>query len=287
MNSTTNLTLNMQLPNYATIAYAVQGDTLGRKLVCTLVDGSAPWTPPAQSAAVIRYIKPDGTIGFYDTLENGDPAVTISGNVATITLAGQMLAVAGDVIVQLNFYDPNSILITAFSFRLLVQSAAVNDLSIISTDYFNVLTEAIAAGAEVAAQLTFPVPVENGGTGATTAAGVIDLVSAYSTDNCTLADGVTASGTPVFSLQKCGKTVILRLSVDVTSGLAANTYITIATIPAGYVPRAQVMNMCMTGSATIGQIVATTGGNVRVAPNTAFSSSDTANIRCELVWFVS
>lgn len=170
MNSTTTLTLNMQLPNYATVAYAVQGDSRTRQIVATLVDGSAPWTPPAGALAVVRYIKPDGTVGFYDTLEGGGAAVTTSGNVATITLAQQALAVPGEVIVQLNYYTPAGEKITTFNFRLLVQAEAVTDMTITSNDYFNVLTEAIAAGVAVAQQLTFPVPIANGGTGANTAA---------------------------------------------------------------------------------------------------------------------
>lgn len=170
MTSTTRLTLNMQLPNYATVAYAVQGDSQTRQIVCTLVDGSTPWTPPAGALAVIRYIKPDGTVGLYDTLEGGGAATSTTGNVTTITLAQQMLAVPGDVIVQLNFYTAAGEKLTTFNFRLLVQQEAVTDMTITSSDYFNVLTETIADGIAVAQQLTFPVPIPNGGTGATTGA---------------------------------------------------------------------------------------------------------------------
>lgn len=169
MNSTTTLTLNMQLPNYATVAYAVQGDSRTRQIVATLVDGSAPWTPPEGALAVVRYIKPDGTVGFYDTLEGGGAAVTNTGNVATITLAQQALAVPGDVIVQLNYYTAQAEKITAFNFRLLVQPEAVTDPTIVSADYFNVLTEALAEAIEAMEKLTLPVPIDNGGTGATTA----------------------------------------------------------------------------------------------------------------------
>lgn len=171
MNSATALTLNMQLPNYATVAYAVQGDSRTRQIIASLVDGSTPWTPPAGALPIVRYVKPDGTVGFYDTLEGGGAAVTTTGNVATITLAQQMLAVPGDVIVQLNYYTSAGEKITTFNFRLLVQAEAVTDMDITSNDYFNVLTQAIAQGAAVAQQLTFPVPIANGGTGSGAAAG--------------------------------------------------------------------------------------------------------------------
>lgn len=143
--STTALTLNMQLPNIATVAWAVQGDTLARKIQATLIDGSTAWTPPTGAAGVIRYFKPDGTNGVYDVDEAGDPAVVWSGNVATITIVQQALTVPGTVKMQLEFYDTNSQRLSAFGWCMNVEPSAVTDNEFLSADYYNILSEQIAA----------------------------------------------------------------------------------------------------------------------------------------------
>lgn len=142
--STTALTLNMQLPNIATVSWAVQGDQLARIITATLVDGSTPWTPEASYHGVVRYHKPDGTSGIYDVDEEGNPAVTWSGNVATITIVQQALTFPGTVLMQLEFYDSGDARITAFGWVNNVQPAAVTDTEFLSTDYYNILTLQIA-----------------------------------------------------------------------------------------------------------------------------------------------
>jgi hypothetical protein len=142
--STTALTLNMQLPNIAAVSWAVQGDQLARRIQATLVDGSTPWEPEAGYSGVVRYHKPDGTSGVYDVDEDGNPAVTWAGNVATITIAQQALTVPGTVLMQLEFYDENAARITAFGWANNVQPAAVTDTEFLSTDYYNLLTLQIA-----------------------------------------------------------------------------------------------------------------------------------------------
>ena len=134
----------MQLPNIAAVSWAVQGDQLARRIQATLVDGSTPWTPEASYAALVRYHKPDGTSGVYDVDEDGNPAVTWSGNVATITIAQQALTVPGTVLMQLEFYDSDETRITAFGWANNVQPSAVTDTELMSTDYYNLLTLQIA-----------------------------------------------------------------------------------------------------------------------------------------------
>ena len=171
MNENTGVSLNFQSPNISTVVYAVQNDRSARHIVAQLRDGSSPWTPPYGAAAIIRYLKPDGTGGFYDTDDNNNSAVTITGSVADLTLVEQTLTVPGDVYMQLNFYATDGTRLTTFAWILRVQPSVLSDASIVSSDYFNALTEKITEGAAVAAQLTFPVPVENGGTGSANAAG--------------------------------------------------------------------------------------------------------------------
>lgn len=153
MNSNTNLTVDLQRPNIAVIAYGVQGDSLSRQLTLTLIDGDKPWTPPAGALPVVRYGKPDGTCGFYDTLENGQSAVSVSGNIATVTLAEQALTVPGNVAMQLNFFSAAGMRISSFSWVLKVEQAAVEDGKILSSDYGNMLTTAISEAIRLLPQI--------------------------------------------------------------------------------------------------------------------------------------
>lgn len=149
MTSNTDLIINLQRPNVATVAYAVQGDSLSRVLHLTLMDGDTPWTPPEGALAIIRYYKPDGTRGFYDTLEDGSAAISISGNVATVTLAAQALAVEGTVKIQLNFYTAAKVTLSSFCWRLEVEAQVASDADIESSDYYSALTETIAKAIEL------------------------------------------------------------------------------------------------------------------------------------------
>ena len=137
---TTALTLNMQLPNIAAVAWAVQGDIQSRQISATLVDGGSAWNPQAGYHGIIRYFKPDGTNGVYDTDEGGATAVTWSGNIATIKIAQQALTVAGTVIMQLEFYDSNDARVSTFGWAMNVQPSAVTDTEFLSTDYYSILS---------------------------------------------------------------------------------------------------------------------------------------------------
>lgn len=141
---TTAITLNMQLPNIATVAWAVQGDTLSRQVQATLIDGQTAWNPQSGYHGVVRAHKPDGTNCVYDVDETGNPAVTWTGNVATVAIVQQALTVAGTVLMQLEFYDSNDARVTAFAWAMNVQPSAVTDTEFLSTDYYNILTLQIA-----------------------------------------------------------------------------------------------------------------------------------------------
>lgn len=151
MQSTTTLELNLQYPNHATTMYAVQNDRLTRKISAVLVDGTAAWTPPVGTEAIVRYMKPDGTQGFYDRDENNNIAVIWTGNVATIILAEQALTVAGNVLCQVNFYNTSEEKLTTFSWVIKVQPSVLTDETIVSTDYFNVLTQQISTALAITA----------------------------------------------------------------------------------------------------------------------------------------
>ena len=145
ISSATYINLNLSTVNSAVVVYAKQNDRLSRHIVAALYDGAAPWNPPAGSAAMIRYHKPDGTVGFYDVDENGDPAVSISGNVATLTIVEQALTVPGDVWMELNFYNTGDEKLTTLYWLMRVQKSVLDDGIVVSSDYYNILTAEIAA----------------------------------------------------------------------------------------------------------------------------------------------
>lgn len=141
---TTALTLNMQLPNIATVSWAVQGDQLSREITATLVDGAIAWNPQVGDLGVVRFHKPDGTSGVYDVDEDGNPAVTWTGNVATVKIVQQALTVPGTVLMQLEFYDAGAVRVSAFGWANNVQPSAVTDDEFLSSDYYNILSLQIA-----------------------------------------------------------------------------------------------------------------------------------------------
>lgn len=144
MKVTSQITVDLLHPNVATLVYAKQTDQQSRFISATLLEGSQPWTPPTGVLTAVRYRKPDGTIGWYDTTENKAAAVTMSGNVATIQLAAQALAVSGDVYIELEFYTQSAEKLSSFAWVLAVEASAVSDGEIESSDYFNVLAETLA-----------------------------------------------------------------------------------------------------------------------------------------------
>ena len=145
MISSTNITLDLQSPNIAVVAAAKQNDSMSREIVATLKNGSDPFTPPGNAMVMIRYSKPDRTAGWYDTMEDETTsAYSIAGNVVSILLCEQMLTVPGNVYVEINFYTQTERLST-FSFLLKVEKSVLSDSEIVSSDYYNVLSQKIDA----------------------------------------------------------------------------------------------------------------------------------------------
>lgn len=144
--------LNFQQPNYLTV-YAAQNDRLSRYINAQLLDGSTPWTLPTGGLMTIRYRKPDGTSGFYDTLEDGSPAYNVEtdGSI-TFGLAEQALTVPGMVPVELNFYNAAGAKLSTLSFIVAVKPSAYSDEDIASSDYYNVLTAKMQQLAELSDQ---------------------------------------------------------------------------------------------------------------------------------------
>lgn len=122
MNVTSEISVDLTRPNMGTLVNAVQGDGNTRQVEITLLAGGAPWTPPDDVEAAIAYKHIGGTKGMYNKLADDTAAISISGNVATVILAPQMLTASGTVRASLVFNDAKLNRLTTFPFSVLVTS---------------------------------------------------------------------------------------------------------------------------------------------------------------------
>ena len=140
-----NVKLNLLRPNTNVVVYAKQYDKSSRIIEADLAAGNASWDPPTSDIeTVVTYLKPDGTRGVYDVIEDGStPAVTrVSSGKIRIILAEQALTVAGNVALQVSFYTESQRLST-LSFIVSVEAATPDDTSLESSDYFSILSALI------------------------------------------------------------------------------------------------------------------------------------------------
>lgn len=110
----------MTRPNIGARVNAVQGDGNTRCVEITLLSGGESWEPPEGVQAAIAYYQPNGHKGLYDKLADDSDAISISGNVATIILAHQMLTASGTVQATLVFHDAQLNRLTTFPFSVSV-----------------------------------------------------------------------------------------------------------------------------------------------------------------------
>ena len=153
MNINQSVALNLSAAEPVPRLSMVQGDSNTRTIKATLWDGSQPFSVPAGAACMVRYSKPDGTGGLYDTTEGG-AAVTASGSTVTAPVATQMLTVAGLVMAEIDIYGTGSGVsaerLATFRFLVEVTPSVYPDATIISSDYYNILTSAIASAVSAA-----------------------------------------------------------------------------------------------------------------------------------------
>ena len=115
--------------------HAVQGECNTRVISAELFAGDVPWNVPNGVIVSMRYMKPDGTGGCYDTLPDGTPAWSLEGNLVQFRLAPQLLAVPGIVSAQLEFCLTDRILAT-FLFCIIVEPNPAEGLHA-SEDYLD------------------------------------------------------------------------------------------------------------------------------------------------------
>ena len=155
MNIKHSIGLNLSADAIPPRLHMVQGDANSRTIVATLWDGAQLYSIPAGAVMMVRFKKPDGTGGLYDTTENGNK-VSYAGSIVTAPVATQMLAVAGDVFAEIDIFGGGSGAaaerLATFRFVVEVAPCVLADAEIISSDYYNVLAADIA-DAKVAADL--------------------------------------------------------------------------------------------------------------------------------------
>ena len=145
IETTAALRVDLLDPGAPQIIHAVQDDSNSRKIAFNIYAGGAQWAVPDGTLVTVRYKKPDGTAGFYDTLPDGStPAATIDGNVVTVALVPQAFTVCGNVPVQIKLYDSAGASIATFAVVMHVSANVVSDAEIVSSDYYSVLTKQIA-----------------------------------------------------------------------------------------------------------------------------------------------
>lgn len=150
MQVTKNITLDLLETGSPVIIKAKQNDRNTRYIAAHLYVGRLDYQVPSGTEIAFRYKKPDGTAGFYDALPDNSPAVTVSGNTITVELVEQVLTVAGCVHCEINMYNAASEKLTTFTFEIAVEESVLTDAEIISSDYYNVLTEQITKALQAA-----------------------------------------------------------------------------------------------------------------------------------------
>ena len=100
--------------------YAVQGDDASRVLAVALKENGNDWPIPDGVVPLVRYRKPDGTGGVYDTLPDGLSAWYMEAKQLFVILAPQMLTVPGCVETQIQLSQGSDIC-ASFSFQVLVE----------------------------------------------------------------------------------------------------------------------------------------------------------------------
>lgn len=150
MQITQSIDLNLSIDGIPPQLHMPQGDG-GRIISASLWDGAKIYSPPDGTMCMLRFRKPDGTGGLYDTAEDG-AKINLANNVATIPVALQVLAVGGPVRCQVELYAPaaegellSANRLATFTFLLFVAPSVYPDAEIISGDYINIVSDALKA----------------------------------------------------------------------------------------------------------------------------------------------
>ena len=143
MEAISEIAVDLLRPGMPVIVHAKQNDSATRYIYATLTQNGAPYEIPAGTIGTMRVRKPDGTACFYDSTETAQ-AVSISGNVVQCLLVDQTLTAAGKAECEVNLYNSEGEKLTSFTFALFIQASVLDDAEVVSSSYYNILTQKIA-----------------------------------------------------------------------------------------------------------------------------------------------
>lgn len=123
----------------------VQGDVYTRNVTMLLFCGQKEWNIPEGVSVLIRFRKPDGVCGEYDTLPDGTAAWSAEGNALRFEIVPQVLTTAGTVMLSVSIALENKI-INTFAMEIRVReplpkqedAGAADGRREISKEYFYV-----------------------------------------------------------------------------------------------------------------------------------------------------
>ena len=104
--------------------HAEQGDVKSRRIDISLLENGEDWKIGGNTTAVIRYCARDidNTVtshGLYDTLENGNPAYLVVGNVISLLPLDVMMENPGLVTVEVLLVEGEK-MVSTFNFEIYV-----------------------------------------------------------------------------------------------------------------------------------------------------------------------
>ena len=153
LDALTHISIDVANPSVAPVVRAVQEDLRSRFIEIELLENDAPLTLPVGTTGTMGIRTSRGVHILYDVDEDNNPAVSISGNVATCYLRQEALANADKLYCNLILRDGSTIL-TAFAFWCDVEAVAVPSGAVVQSDYFNYLSQQIEAASEVVSTAT-------------------------------------------------------------------------------------------------------------------------------------
>lgn len=129
--------IDLQAPAVPPVVNTVQLDSNTRVIKAALYSGGVPFEIGNDASVSLACFKPDRTKCWYDQLPNGSSAASIDGNVVSVTLAPEVLTVAGSVNASIVIRNGLSKQISTFPFWIYVVGNPAAGISI-SNNYYKV-----------------------------------------------------------------------------------------------------------------------------------------------------
>lgn len=153
LDALTHIQIDVAAPSVTPVVRAVQEDIRSRYIEIELLENKAALTIPGTVTGSVGVKTPANIHVLYDEDEDGNAAVTISGNKATVYLRQEALAVPGRAYCNLILKDGSTIL-TSFAFLVDVEAVAVPSSVVVQSDYINVWQAEIDQAAQVVSTAT-------------------------------------------------------------------------------------------------------------------------------------